>query len=163
MFNFLLKFSSMQNLQQLSATRIKIIRHEFEIKVRLIPKNPIISGRVLDAENAERSVEKGVVSLRYDYKTWSKRHESTEEGVKVYNVPNSAFEVKDRVQTRNISQAEGNGYFKFTNLIPSYEYKKNRTRTIMETISLNLTVMPITSFMSKRKGIPWPYTKKRER
>jgi hypothetical protein len=97
---------------------------EFEIKVRLIPKNPIISGRVLDAENAERSVEKGVVSLRYDYKTWSKRHESTEEGVKVYNVPNSAFEAKDRVQTRNISQADGNGYFKFTNLIPSYEYKK---------------------------------------
>lgn len=70
------------------------------INIYLEPKNPIISGRVLDASNTMRSVET-CSSYLFEY-----------EGDKLKNI-----------KSRTVSEANQNGYFTFTDLSKTRKYK----------------------------------------
>ncbi len=90
---------------------------ECEIKVRMIPKKPIISGHVLDAENMERSVEKGEVQLKSE--GGAHYYEERPDYKKYEHVGGNYIE------KRNVSEMDNKGYFVFKDLIPNYkDYKE---------------------------------------
>lgn len=74
------------------------------------PKKPVISGRVLDAENRSRSVERGQVILKTAKLSYFAR----------YDYANSVLMVSPGFTwEREVSEAKGNGYFYFDDLIPN--------------------------------------------
>ena len=81
-----------------------------QINVIMYPKNPIISGHVLDAENTQRSVEQGEVMLRENTDCF---HELTE----VFHQGSKGSSLR----SLKISEANRNGFFSFKNLVPNYE------------------------------------------
>ncbi len=90
---------------------------ECEIKVRMIPKKPIISGHVLDAENMERSVEEGEVQLKSE---GGAHYYEERPGYKRYEYIGENY-----IEKRNVSEMDNKGYFVFKDLIPNYkDYKE---------------------------------------
>ena len=125
-----------------------------ECPITLEAKRPIISGRVLDSENTKRSVEDGEVRLRgkniathasEHLKTkkedwegpwpWDKEELDENESVKVeggyvyYTRNVHDKEGLNTYETRQISEANGKGYFVFSNLYPNFQIREDRKST----------------------------------
>ena len=125
-----------------------------ECPITLEAKRPIISGRVLDSENTKRSVEDGEVRLRgKNIATHASEHLKTKkedwegpwpwdeeeldenesvkvEGGYVYYTRNvSNKEGLNTYETRQISEANGKGYFVFSNLYPNFQIREDRKST----------------------------------
>ena len=101
---------------------------ECTINIRMRPKRPIISGRVMDAENRARSVEAGSVLLKYEYnygretRYWNGGRDSPSES-------------GHGMLERKVSQADGQGFFKFEDLYPNFKMEDwERWNTDPETI-----------------------------
>ncbi|HHU96424.1 MAG TPA: TANFOR domain-containing protein [Petrimonas sp.] len=80
-----------------------------DIYFRLYPEWPIISGRVLDAENTKRSVESGEVHLKVIGTAYYEQDYGMGSYARIYGY--------DRMQP--ISEAKEKGYFSFKHLIPN--------------------------------------------
>lgn len=81
-----------------------------ESPIVLRAKEPIISGRVLDSENMNRSVEKGEVLLRYSHEY---RHEFDPSNPDNRDKKNFSGKGYDGILKRSVSEAQGHGYFQF--------------------------------------------------
>ena len=82
----------------------------YDLIVQMRPNEPVISGRVLDAENMSRSVEDGEVILRTAKPCFFIANDRTSW---------QTFTPEGFPKTRKVSNAKGNGYFSFDNLIPN--------------------------------------------
>lgn len=100
---------------------------ECTINIRMRPKRPIISGRVMDAENRARSVEAGSVLLKYEYNHGRETRYWNGGG-------DSPRESGHGMLERKVSQADGQGFFKFEDLYPNFEIDWERWNTNPETI-----------------------------
>ena len=99
------KLAQIDKVYYRNETDFYFIREDYKpvsvsINMYLEPKDPIISGRVLDASNTMRSVESGSVILM-EY-----------EGDKLVGL-----------KSRTVSEADKNGYFNFTGLSKTRTYK----------------------------------------
>lgn len=83
----------------------------YDLIIAMKPKKPIISGRVLDAENMSRSVERGQVILRTAKMSYYANYDASNEP---FTITEAGF-----TWEREVSEAKGNGYFSFGDLIPN--------------------------------------------
>ena len=82
----------------------------YDLIIAMHPQKPIISGRVLDAENMSRSVERGQVLLKTAKLSYFARYDYAN----TVQMVSAGF-----TWEREVSEAKGNGYFSFDDLIPN--------------------------------------------